>query len=48
MSNKEIAKRLHIADDTVKQHACAAYAALGVSNRLQAMHAVSRRGIRLD
>ena len=48
MANKEIAKRLSIAEDTVKQHACAAYAVLGVSNRMQAMHAVTRRGIRLD
>jgi len=48
MGNKEIGKRLHIAEDTVKQHACAAYAVLGVSNRMQAMHAVTRRGIRLD
>lgn len=48
MANKEIAKRLSIAEDTVKQHACAAYAVLGVSNRMQAMHAVTRRGIRFD
>lgn len=48
IGNKEIAKRLHIAEDTVKQHASAAYATLGVCNRMQAMHAVNRRGIRLD
>lgn len=48
MGNKEIARRLHIAEGTVKQHACAAYAVLGVTNRMQAMHAVSRRGFRLD
>jgi len=48
MANKEIAKRLHIAKDTVKQHAGAAYATLGVSSRTQAILAVARRGIRLD
>lgn len=48
MANKEIATRLRIAEDTVKQHAGAAYAALGVANRVQAMHVVTQRGIRLD
>ena len=46
--NKQIAQRLKIAEDTVKQHARAAYGVLGVSSRTQAMSAVSRRGIRLD
>jgi DNA-binding NarL/FixJ family response regulator len=49
LRNKQIAERLKIAEDTVKQHARAAYGALGVSSRTQAMSAVSRRGIlRLD
>lgn len=48
LANKEIAKQLQIAEDTVKQHARAAYAVLGVSSRTQAIHAVTRRGIRLD
>ena len=46
--NKQIAERLKIAEDTVKQHARVAYAALGVSSRTQAMAAVVRRGIRFD
>jgi len=45
LRNKQIAERLKIAEDTVKQHARAAYGALGVSSRTQAMSAVSRRGI---
>jgi DNA-binding NarL/FixJ family response regulator len=48
LANKEIAKQLQIAEGTVKQHARAAYAALGVSSRTQAILAVTRRGIRLD
>jgi len=48
LANKDIAHRLHIAEDTVKQHARAAYAALGVSSRTQAMAAVTRRGIHFD
>jgi DNA-binding NarL/FixJ family response regulator len=46
--NKDIALKLKIAEDTVKQHARAAYAALGVRSRTQAMTAVARRGLRLD
>jgi DNA-binding NarL/FixJ family response regulator len=46
--NKQIAERLKIAEDTVKQHARAAYGVLGVSSRTQAMTAVARRGIRFD
>ncbi len=46
--NKQIAQRLRIAEDTVKQHARATYAALGVSSRTQAMTAAARRGIRSD
>ena len=45
LRNKQIAERLKIAEDTVKQHARAAYGVLGVSSRTQAMSAVSRRGI---
>ena len=48
LRNKQIAERLKIAEDTVKQHARAAYGVLGVSSRTQAMTAVSRRGIRFD
>ena len=48
LRNKQIAQRLKIAEDTVKQHARAAYGTLGVSSRTQAMTAVSRRGIRFD
>jgi len=48
LRNKQIAQRLKIAEDTVKQHARAAYGVLGVSSRTQAMSAVSRRGIRFD
>jgi DNA-binding NarL/FixJ family response regulator len=46
--NKQIAQRLKIAEDTVKQHARAAYGVLGVSSRTQAMTAAARRGIRAD
>ena len=45
LRNKQIAERLKIAEDTVKQHARAAYGVLGVSSRTQALTAVSRRGI---
>jgi DNA-binding NarL/FixJ family response regulator len=48
MRNKEIALRLKIAEDTVKQHARAAYGVLGVSSRMQVVGAVARRGLRFD
>ena len=48
MANKEIARHLRIAKDTVKQHAKAVYAALGIATRSQAAHAAERRGIKLD
>jgi DNA-binding NarL/FixJ family response regulator len=48
MGNKEIAQRLRIAKDTVKQHAKAVYAALGVDRRNEAGAAAQRRGIKLD
>jgi DNA-binding NarL/FixJ family response regulator len=47
-ANKQIAQRLRIAEDTVKQHASAAYTVLGVSSRTQAMTAAARRGIRAE
>lgn len=46
-ANKEIAGQLRIAKDTVKQHAKAVYAALGIANRAQAARAAERRGIKL-
>lgn len=48
LANKEIAKQLRIAEDTVKQHAKAVYAVLGISSRSQAARAAERRGIKLD
>jgi DNA-binding NarL/FixJ family response regulator len=45
--NKEIAQDLHIAPDTVKNHARAIYAALGIASRADAARAVERRGIKL-
>jgi DNA-binding NarL/FixJ family response regulator len=48
MGNKEIARHLRIAHDTVKQHAKAVYAALGVAGRMQAARAAASRGIKLD
>ena len=48
LANKEIAERLRIAQDTVKQHARAVYAILGVSSRTQAVSVAARRGLRLD
>lgn len=48
MGNKEIARHLRIAKDTVKQHAKAVYAALGVAGRAQAARAAEARGIKFD
>jgi DNA-binding NarL/FixJ family response regulator len=48
MANKEIARHLRIAKDTVKQHAKAVYAVLGIATRSQAARAAERRGIKLD
>jgi DNA-binding NarL/FixJ family response regulator len=48
LANKEIAERLRIAQDTVKQHARAVYAILGVSSRTQAVSVAARRGLRLE
>ena len=48
LQNKEIASELSIAENTVKQHARAAYMVLGVSSRIEAMNAAALRGIRFD
>ena len=48
LGNKEIAQSLRIAKDTVKQHAKAVYAALGVNGRAQAGRAARQRGIKLE
>jgi DNA-binding NarL/FixJ family response regulator len=48
LANKEIAHRLRITRETVKQHAKAVYAALGIGGRGQAARAAERRGIKLD
>lgn len=42
LSNKEIARSLNITESTVKAHLSAAFKLLGVSNRTQAVYAVSR------
>jgi DNA-binding NarL/FixJ family response regulator len=47
-SNNEIARQLNIAENTVKQHAHAAYRALGVSSRTEAMVVLAKMGIRGD
>lgn len=46
-ANKEIAQRMGISEDTVKQHAKAVFAALRVKSRSQAGRAAERRGIKL-
>jgi DNA-binding NarL/FixJ family response regulator len=48
LPNSEIARQLNIAENTVKQHAHAAYRALGVSSRTEAMVALAKMGIRSD
>jgi DNA-binding NarL/FixJ family response regulator len=48
LGNREIAQRLRIAKDTVKQHAKAVFAVLGVASRSEAALAAARRGIKLD
>lgn len=48
LSNKQIGQRLRIAEDTVKQHAKAVYAALRIGSRSEAGPAAERRGIKLD
>jgi len=44
-SNIEIARQLNIAENTVKQHAHAAYRVLGVSSRTEAIVALAKMGI---
>jgi DNA-binding NarL/FixJ family response regulator len=48
LSNLEIARTLNISENTVKQHAHAAYKALGVSSRTEAMVVLGKMGIRDD
>jgi DNA-binding NarL/FixJ family response regulator len=48
LSNNEIARQLTIAENTVKQHAHAAYRALGVSSRTEAMVVLAKMGIKGD
>jgi DNA-binding NarL/FixJ family response regulator len=48
LSNAEIARELSIAENTVKQHAHAAYRALGVSSRTEVLVEFARLGIRSD
>ncbi|MGH8739306.1 MAG: response regulator [Burkholderiales bacterium] len=45
LANSEIARRLNISENTVKQHAHAAYRHLGVSSRTEAMVVLARLGI---
>lgn len=47
-SNAEIARELKIAENTVKQHAHAAYRALGVGSRTEAIVELARLGIRAE
>ncbi len=46
--NKVIADELNIAEGTVKAHLSAAFKALGVSNRTEAVFALSKMGLVLD
>jgi DNA-binding NarL/FixJ family response regulator len=48
LANKEIARRLGISNDTVKQHAKVVFAALGIEARTEARSAAERLGIKLD
>lgn len=48
LPNKLIARKLDIAENTVKIHVSAVLHALGVSTRTQALIAASRLGLRLD
>lgn len=47
-TNAEIARELSIAENTVKQHAHAAYRSLGVNSRTEAMVELARLGIRAE
>lgn len=46
LPNSDIARRLSISENTVKQHAHAAYRVLGVSSRTEAMVVLARFGIK--
>jgi DNA-binding NarL/FixJ family response regulator len=46
LPNSDIARRLSISENTVKQHAHAAYRVLGVSSRTEAIVVLARFGIR--
>ncbi len=46
LANGEIARRLEISENTVKQHAHAAYRLLGVSSRTEALVLLARLGVR--
>jgi len=46
LANLEIARKLAISENTVKQHAHSAYRLLGVSSRTEAMVVLARLGIR--
>ena len=48
LANQEIAKKLDISENTVKQHTHALYGALKVSSRTQAIVAAARLGIKSD
>lgn len=46
--NRAIAKRLNVAENTVKQHLRVIFHELGVASRVEAMVAAARRGLSLD
>lgn len=48
LGNKDIARSLSIAENTVKGHARDAYTVLGVSSRVQAVRAMEKLGIQVD
>jgi DNA-binding NarL/FixJ family response regulator len=45
MRNREIARRLHVAEKTIDHHVGAILAKLGVSSRRQAASAAARLGV---
>jgi DNA-binding NarL/FixJ family response regulator len=45
MNNKEIARVLDMAEESVKQHVHGVFRALAVSSRAEALEAAARRGI---
>jgi two-component system, NarL family, nitrate/nitrite response regulator NarL len=48
LTNKQIARRLDIAENTVKQHLNAIFSVLGVQNRTEAVYLLSKNGVRFD